>query len=75
MIQIKILKEMPPHYYMGQIVKVASDEEGTPLDFFWQRRLNDAKRDSCCEIVVSPAPKIKKKKQIAFNNNENGSNE
>jgi hypothetical protein len=60
MIQIKVNRKMPP-YVEGQVVNVVTDEKGTPVDFFWQDRLNDAKIDGCCEIVGSPAPKQKTK--------------
>lgn len=39
----------------GQEVEVVVDREGTPLDRFWRRRLRDAKRDQCCEVIVAEA--------------------
>ncbi len=36
----------------GQEVPVTVDDEGTPLDQFWRRRLRDAKRDQCCEVLT-----------------------
>ncbi len=49
-IRIKILKDMADSK-TGDIVRVPADDKGTPIDFFWQRRLKDAKIDGCCEIV------------------------
>ena len=49
-IRIKVLKDMANNL-AGDIVSVPADDEGTPKDFFWQRRLKDAKIDGCCEIV------------------------
>ncbi len=37
-------------------VVVATDSEGTPLDLFWRRRLRDAERDNCCEVLSPAAP-------------------
>jgi len=50
MLRIKINKPLPG-YEVGRIIEVASDNEGTPLDFYWRRRLKDAESDGCCEIV------------------------
>lgn len=49
-IQVKVNGRIPG-YPPGTIVKVAVDEEGTPLKLLWRRRLKDAKIDKCCEIV------------------------
>ncbi len=38
-------------YYASQIIEVACDEERTPLDQFWRRRLKDAQIDGYCEIL------------------------
>lgn len=57
LIEIKINMFMP-HYEVGQVIRVATDDDGTPLDVFWRRRLKDAKIDGCCE-VVQPATKTK----------------
>lgn len=58
-IQVKVNGRIPPHP-VGSVVKVAVDEEGTPLDHQWRRRLRDAKIDKCCEIVrpePEPSPR------------------
>lgn len=39
-------------YESGKEVQVEVDRDGTPLDKFWRRRLSDAKRDECCEVVA-----------------------
>lgn len=54
---IKINKPFPG-YNVDQLVMVQTDSEGTPLDFFWRRRLKDAKTDNCCEIVKSATKKV-----------------
>jgi len=36
--------------YAG-IVTIATDENGTPLDQKWRRRLKDAQFDNCVELV------------------------
>ena len=57
-IQIKINGSIPGHA-PGKIVTVQCDEEGTPLDFHWRRRMRDSETDGCCE-VVKPQAKSKK---------------
>lgn len=52
-----------PGYAVGQEVRVAADNEGTPLDQFWRRRLKDAKTDKCCEVVNKRAVARKKSKE------------
>lgn len=42
-------------YQKGQEVSVSADENGTPYDQFWRRRLKDAEIDNCCEIVMPRA--------------------
>lgn len=46
-----------PGFTKEQIVEVETDEDGTPLEFLWRRRLKDAKVDNCCE-VIKPQAKI-----------------
>ena len=53
---IKILIHRVAGYKPGHEVIVATDSVGNPLDLFWRRRLRDAKRDQCCEVVNSAAP-------------------
>lgn len=40
-------------YKVDQVINVAADKHGTPLDQFWRRRLKDAEIDHCCEVVKS----------------------
>lgn len=39
----------------GQEIPVTIDQDGTPIEKFWRRRLRDALRDQCCEVVVAAA--------------------
>jgi hypothetical protein len=61
-IKIKVNKPIGEHK-IGSIVDVAADDEGTPLDLHWRRRLKDAEFDSCCEVVK---PAAKQKPEEAF---------
>lgn len=45
------VKAALPGYEPGQVVRVGVDGEGTPLELFWRRRLADAARDGCCEVL------------------------
>lgn len=63
-IDIKINKPFPD-YQVGQIVTIQVDGDGTPLDYFWRRRLKDAKIDSCCEIVKPATKKVATKQFVA----------
>lgn len=47
----------------GHKVKIAVDDNGTPLDKLWRRRLKDSKIDGC--IVLSEEKKQSKPKQSA----------
>lgn len=49
-INIKVNK-LIPGFTVDQVVSVACDENGTPLDFHWRRKLKDARLDNCCEVV------------------------
>ena len=51
MVNIRISRAFGP-YAVGQAVKVAADADGTPLDQYWRRRLQDAATDGCCEVVT-----------------------
>jgi len=45
-----------PGYDMDQVVEVAVDPEGTPLDFHWRRRLKDGSvKKEVKPQVVKPA--------------------
>ena len=47
---IKILKPFNGHK-PGDKIRTPSDIRGTPLDADWRRRLRDAERDNCCELL------------------------
>ncbi len=51
-IRIQVKKQMANHS-VGDIVHLDADDNGVPIDFFWRRRLRDAKMDGCCEIMKS----------------------
>lgn len=51
-----------PGYHKDQIVSIAVDNAETPYDELWRRRLKDAKRDNCCEIVRSKPKTITRSK-------------
>lgn len=63
-IQIRVKTDAFSQFRSGEVVTVASDDAGNPLDLFWRRRLRDAKRDDCCEVVVE-APKKKVTKRAS----------
>ena len=50
MIRVRVCKKIPPHE-PGDVVSIAADHEGTPLDHQWQRRFKDAETDGCCEVI------------------------
>ena len=41
-------------------LKIEVDENGTPLDLNWRRRMRDSKRDGCIE-VLKEEKKVEKK--------------
>ena len=51
-VSIRVNAELPD-YPSGSVVHVEVDEEGTPLSHYWRRRLKDAERDGCCEVISS----------------------
>lgn len=51
-IKIKINKAFS-NFEKGQVLEVDAFDDGVPTDIFWRRRLNDAERDECCEVVSS----------------------
>ena len=50
-IQIKVNKSLG-HYKAGEIVSLAVDKDGLPLDRFMRARLQDAEIDNCIERVI-----------------------
>ena len=63
-VKIKINKPFL-NFAKGRILEIESDNEGTPVDVFWRRRLKDAKQDNCCEIV--PVEKVTIKSTLKSN--------
>lgn len=37
---------------VGEILKVATDKRGVPLDAYWRNRLKDSSIDNCIEILT-----------------------
>ncbi len=35
----------------GDIIQIDVDDEGTPLDLYWRRRLKDSAIDNCVELI------------------------
>lgn len=56
-ILVRVLGAIPPHE-KGSVIRVRCDSEGTPLELQWRRRLKDAERDGCCEIVQVEEEKV-----------------
>lgn len=52
-IRIRVLRV--PGFKPRFELDVPTDAEGTPTEVFWRRRLRDAKRDRCCEVVQKVA--------------------
>lgn len=59
---MKIKCNKIPNIKAGEIVTVPA-KNGVPTDSFWRKRLRDAKKDGCCEVVNST------KKATASNKN------
>lgn len=59
-IRIQVNVNLPGHA-QGQIVEVSCDAHGNPLDLYWRRRLRDAKRDGCVEVVQPAKSKSTRK--------------
>lgn len=68
-VEVKVLGTIPGHP-PGTVVSVPCDDEGTPLAEEWRRRLRDAKRDGCCEVVARPLEprkrRTKKRRTLEF---------
>ena len=43
----------------GSIIEIETDNEGTPIDIYWCRRLKDAEIDKCVEIVKEENTEVK----------------
>jgi hypothetical protein len=52
-VRIRSNVTLPGYAKAGEIVEVPCDERGTPLDQYWRRRLRDAVKDGCCEIIAA----------------------
>ena len=57
-LKLRVLKPIGYHK-PGAVVTIKCDALGLPYDRGWRRRLQDAKRDGCCEWVPTPKPKLK----------------
>ena len=57
-IRVKVLKDFDGHK-AGDEIAVSCDNEGTPLERSWRRRLKDSATDNCCEIVKKQRSKVK----------------
>lgn len=57
--KIKILRSFGA-YTAGETLEIDA-EGGIPKQLFWRRRLRDAKRDGCLEVVKEKASKNKPK--------------
>lgn len=44
-------------YAEGRVVAIQVDQDGTPLQEEWRRRLKDAALDGCCEVIQTPKAK------------------
>lgn len=52
-------------YAEGQVVRAQADDAGTPLELIWRRRLKDAERDGCCEVIKEGGPRPNRKSKRA----------
>lgn len=70
--QLKVNTGVFKGYSEGQVLTLPCDEKGTVKDRFWRRRLKDAKRDGCCEIVTATKPKPKARAAATTEGVDNG---
>ena len=62
----------------GEVIEMDAKQDGSPKSRFWRRRLNDAARDHCCEIVsdvveTKPDSKSQAKRRTVQQADKNGS--
>lgn len=50
LITLKINKDFAT-YKKDTLIELDADVDGTPIDSYWQRRLQDSKIDNCVSIV------------------------
>ena len=60
-IKLKLNVDLPPHK-AGKILTLPS-LQGLPRDSYWSRRLRDAKRDNCVEIVSNVHKPVENKEE------------
>jgi hypothetical protein len=49
------VKRAIPGRAVGDVVRIETDERGTPLERHWRRRLRDSAVDGCLEVVPDPS--------------------
>ena len=60
-----------PGYHEGETVTVDVDQNGVPKERFWRRRLSDAKKDNCIEVVLTDKkPSKTKSKSFEYQKEE-----
>lgn len=64
-IVLKINKSLK-NYRSGNIITLLTDDNYVPVDFYWAKRISDAKIDNCVEII----DRIDEKKQEILSKNE-----
>lgn len=56
-VQFKVMKSLGSHLAkVGGVVNIMCDDEGTPLDEGWRRRVKDSKLDGCLVVVDESTP-------------------
>lgn len=55
---------------IDSVIEVLADDEGTPLDFIWRRRLKDAEIDQCCEVVNQEKKSVKVTEDVKVGENK-----
>lgn len=53
-------------YKPGNTIKLDTDIEGTPLDYFWRKKIRDSAVDNCVSVQVDKS-KTKKSKDKPSN--------
>ena len=69
-ITIRVLTNLGK-YKEGQLVRVFVGKSGQPKDQFWRKRLRDAAKDGCCEIVKPEKKKSQSKKKTESQSSDN----
>lgn len=53
----------PLNIKKGAIISIDFNENDVPVDRFWSRRFQDAKRDNCIEVIEPKKPAKEEKKK------------